>query len=142
MVLLENSVVIDRTPEVVFDYLGDLRNELDWNPKMKSVSLVSGEPIGVGSRYRARWAGSPDNLVEYLRYERPHAWASVARSPMMDVHFSAAVAPYDEGSRLSVRMELVPRGPMRLLAPMLARWMQSQELANMRYVKQAMESRP
>jgi uncharacterized protein YndB with AHSA1/START domain len=140
MVVLENSVDIARPPAAVFDYLSDLRNEKQWNPKMRSVRLLTGEPIGVGSRYRARWAGSPDNTVEYTVFDRPNAWASVANSRMMTVRFAAEVSAIGIGSRLAVRMELIPHGPMRLLQPMLRRWMQSQEADNMRFIKTAVEA--
>ena len=140
MVVLENAVDIAVAPERAFDYLSDLRNEHDWNPKMRSVRLLTGEPIGVGSRLRVRWAGSPDNIVEYTRYDRPHAWASVATSRMMTVRFSAMVTPIATGSHLAVRMELVPHGPMKVLQPLLRRWMQAQERDNMRYIKATMES--
>jgi uncharacterized protein YndB with AHSA1/START domain len=140
MVVLENSVDIALPPAQVFDYLSDLRNEKQWNPKMRSVQLLTGEPIGVGTRYRARWAGSPDNIVEYTRFDRPHEWASVADSKMMTVRFSARVHATDVGSGLQVRMEMVPHGPMRLLQPLLRRWMQSQEADNMRFIKDTMES--
>ncbi|MGP3912529.1 SRPBCC family protein [Nonomuraea sp. 10N515B] len=140
MVVLENSVDIALPPAKVFDYLSDLRNEKEWNPKMRSVRLLTGEPIGPGSRYQARWAGSPDNIVEYTRFDRPHEWASVAESKMMTVRFSARVTPAPAGAHLAVRMELVPHGPMRLLQPILRHWMQAQEVDNMRYIKTAMES--
>ncbi|MGI5288943.1 SRPBCC family protein [Nonomuraea polychroma] len=140
MVVLENSVDIARPPEQVFDYLSDLRNKKEWNPKMRSVLLLTGEPIGRGTKYRARWAGSPDNVVEYTAFDRPHEWASVADSKMMVVRFSARVTPVATGSRLDVRMELVPHGPLRLLQPLLHRWMQAQEVDNMRSIKTTMES--
>jgi uncharacterized membrane protein len=140
MVVLENSVDIALPAAQVFDYLSDLRNEKEWNPKMRSVQLLTGEPIGVGSKYRARWAGSPDNIVEYTVFHRPHEWASVAGSKMMTLRFAAQVHPIDGGSRLAVRMELIPHGPMRILQPVLRRWMQSQETDNMRFIKTRMES--
>ncbi|MGI5290257.1 hypothetical protein ACQEVF_43935 [Nonomuraea polychroma] len=30
--------------------------------------VVTAEPIGSGTRYLARWAGSPGNPVEYTRF--------------------------------------------------------------------------
>lgn len=140
MVLLENSVDIALPPPQVFDYLSDMRNERDWNPKLRKVELLTGEPIGVGSTYRARWAGSPDNTVEYTIFDRPREWASVAASKMLTIHFTARVEAADGGSRLEVRMELAAHGPMRLLEPILGRLMQKTEVENMRLIKEKMES--
>ena len=140
MVVLENSVEIALPPTPVFDYLSDLRNEREWNPKIRSVQLLTDEPIGVGAKYLARWAGSPDNTVEYTVFDRPHAWASVADSKMLTIRFAARVRAVDGGSRLEVRMELAPHGPLRLLEPLLGRLMQKTELENMRLIKAKMES--
>jgi hypothetical protein len=43
------EMVIRRAPEDVFDFCSDLRSELQWNPKVKSVEkltdgLISGHP--------------------------------------------------------------------------------------------------
>jgi Polyketide cyclase / dehydrase and lipid transport len=140
MVLLDNSADIAVPPQEAFDYLSDLRNEAEWNPKMRSVQLLTGDPIGIGSKYRARWAGSPGTVVEYTRFERPNEWASVADSKMMTIRFSARVTSIPSGSRLTVRMELIPRGPLKLLQPLLRRRMQGQELDNLRSIKNKMES--
>lgn len=140
MVVLENSADIAVPPQQVFDYLSDLRNEAEWNSAMRSVHLLTGEPVGIGSRYRARWAGSPDVIVEYTRYERPGQWVSVADSKVMTIRFSARVTPVPSGSHLAVRMELLPHGPARLLQPLLRRRMQGRERDNMRAIKTTMES--
>jgi uncharacterized protein YndB with AHSA1/START domain len=139
MLIIESSVDIARPPQQVFDYLSDLRNERDWNPTLRSVQLLTGEPIGVGSRFRARWAGSSDNTVEYTRYDRPHDWASAAVSRLMDINFSARVTPSRAGSHLEVRMELIPHGAAKLLQPILRRRMRAQETANMARIKSTME---
>lgn len=140
MMVLENSVDVAVPPQEAFDYLSELRNEAEWNPRMRSVRLLTAGPVGTGSRYQARWAGGPDTVVEYTRFDRPDGWASIGRSGMMTIRFSARVAPIPPGSRLTVRMELIPHGPARLLQPLLRRRMQSAELDNMRRIKMTLES--
>jgi len=140
MITLENSVDIAVPPQEAFDYLSDLRNEAEWNPRMRSVRLLTAGPVGTESRYQARWAGGPDTVVEYTRFDRPDGWASTGRSGMMTIRFSARVELVPPGSRLTVRMELIPRGPARLLQPLLRRRMQGVELDNMRSIKTTLES--
>ena len=48
MTVIRNTVVIRCTPEQAFDYLSDLRNELDWNPTVQSVEKLTDGPVGVG----------------------------------------------------------------------------------------------
>jgi Polyketide cyclase / dehydrase and lipid transport len=53
MTRVEDSIFIDKEPEVVFDFVADERNELTYNPRMTSVELIAGDGPGVGARYRA-----------------------------------------------------------------------------------------
>ena len=72
--VLQNGVDLARRPEEVFDYLSDLRSEKQWNPKMQLVEAITDGPPRVGSKFRAKWQGSPVTIVEYTSYERPEAW--------------------------------------------------------------------
>ena len=140
MVVLENSVDIAVRPQVAFDYFSDMRNETEWNRNARSVRLLTEDPVGVGSKYLASWAGGPETVVECTRFERPAEWECVGRAAMMTIRFAGRVGSSGSGSRLSVRMELTPRGPAWLLQPLLRRRMQSRELDNMRSIKNAIES--
>ena len=45
MPVIRNSVILRCSPEVAFDYLSDLRSELEWNPKCERMEkLTSGPP--------------------------------------------------------------------------------------------------
>ncbi len=137
--VLQNGVDLARRPEEVFDYLSDLRSEKQWNPKMQLVEAITDGPPRVGSKFRAKWQGSPVTIVEYTSYERPKAWGTTAPSKSFTVDFSGTVTPTATGSRLDVRMEVIPHGPVRLLLPLIRWWMQRQELDNMRFIKGKLE---
>ena len=77
---LHNGVDLARRAEEVFDYLSDLRNEKEWNPKMQRVEAVTDGPPRAGSKFRAKWQGSPVTIVEYITYQRPKAWSTTAPS--------------------------------------------------------------
>jgi hypothetical protein len=47
----------------------------------------------------------------------------------------STVTPTETGSRLDVRMAVIPHGPLRLLLPLLRRRMQQQEFDNLRFIK-------
>jgi uncharacterized protein YndB with AHSA1/START domain len=53
--VIESTVLIQRHPEEVFDYLSDPRSELEWNPKVRVMEKLTDGPIGVGTRSRAKW---------------------------------------------------------------------------------------
>lgn len=58
MAVIENSVAIRRSRSEVFDYLSDPRNELHWNPKVQLMEKLTDGPIGVGTKFRAKWSKS------------------------------------------------------------------------------------
>ena len=138
--VLQNGVDLARRAEEVFDYLSDLRNEKEWNPKMQLVEAVTDGPPRAGSKFRAKWQGSPVTIVEYITYERPKAWSATAPSKSLTIDFYGTVTPTETGSRLDVRMTVIPHGPLRLLLPLLRRRMQQQELDNMRFIKGKLEA--
>jgi hypothetical protein len=78
---------------------------------------VTDGPPRAGSKFRAKWQGSPVTIVEYLSYERPKAWSATAPSKSLTVDFYATVTPSETGSRLDVAMAVIPHGPLRLLLP-------------------------
>lgn len=137
--VLQNGVDLARRAEEVFDYLSDLRNEKEWNPKVQLVEAVTDGPPRAGSKFRAKWQGSPVTIVEYITYERPKAWSATAPSKSLTIDFYATVTPTETGSRLDVAMAVIPHGPLRLLLPLIRRRMQQQELDNMRFIKRKLE---
>jgi carbon monoxide dehydrogenase subunit G len=46
------SVVIDRSPQEIWDVVSDLDTHSEWRPAVKELRQVSDGPLGVGSRIR------------------------------------------------------------------------------------------
>ena len=40
------------------------RAELEWNPRCRAMEKLTDGPVGVGTRYRAKWKGSPHVELE------------------------------------------------------------------------------
>lgn len=138
-VVLENSVELQRTPQDVFDYLSDIRNERDWNPTMQSVELVTPGPLRAGSVFRARWKGGPTNTLECVVFDRPHRWVHLSESSMWRVRFEGRVSETEAGSCLTARMEISANGLGKLVMPLFARMMARQEKANTRHIRRALD---
>ena len=66
--IIENTIEIARTQEAVFDYLVDLGNEVDWNPDCVSVEKLTTGPVGVGTRFRAKWKQGPVIETQCTRF--------------------------------------------------------------------------
>ena len=83
-VIVENAVEIARPPEDVFGYLTDITKELEWNPRTRRVEKLTSGEIGAGTRFDAQWIKGNPTIVEYVLFERPTAWASIARSRRLE----------------------------------------------------------
>jgi uncharacterized protein YndB with AHSA1/START domain len=49
---IEETILITRSPEAIWDYIGDARNDPNWCAKVVSVEQVSGDCPGPDARYR------------------------------------------------------------------------------------------
>ena len=71
MVEAEHETRITRSPEAVFDFFADLRNEPKWNHgHVRDVQMTSAPPIGQGTTFEGKHPGfgtATWKLVEYVR---------------------------------------------------------------------------
>jgi hypothetical protein len=49
---IEETILITRSPEAIWDYIGDARNDPYWCARVVSVEQVSGDCPGPDARYR------------------------------------------------------------------------------------------
>lgn len=138
MTTIRNSVYIHRPPEDVFDYLVDLRNELEWNPGIESMEKLTDGPIGVGTRFLAKWKQSKQVEVECTAYERPRRWVYVNGGPV-SVRLSIELKPQDGGTLLDSAFDAHPNGWFCLVFPIFVQVMKRQERQNMINLKAFIE---
>ena len=140
MPVIRNSVVLQCSSEVVFDYLSDHRAELDWNPKCERMEKLTDGPIGLGTRYRAKWRSSPVVELETVAFERPHRWTMHNGGPI-EVTLTCRLEAVPEGTRLHADFEPTPHGWFRLAFPLFLVIMRREERANMGHLRAAVERR-
>ncbi len=138
MTVIRSSTVIHCKPEQAFDYLSDMRNELEWNPAVQMVEKLTGGPVGIGTRFRAKWKGGPPLEVTVVKYNRPHTWEAHNGGPL-EVVFKARLESVAEGTRLSVDFDARPHGWFRLVFPLFLPKLRRDEKANMTYIRMALE---
>jgi uncharacterized protein YndB with AHSA1/START domain len=138
--VVESTVLIQRSPEEVFDYLSDPRNELEWNPKVEIMEKLTDGPTGVGTKWRAKWTKSKVVTLECVEYDRPQRWRFVNDGPVT-VDLTITLAPESGGTRLSSRFDATPHGFFRLVFPVFITLMRREEAANMQLIKETMEAR-
>jgi Polyketide cyclase / dehydrase and lipid transport len=140
MHVVENTIDIARPAEAVFGYCSDLRTEADWNPVAKTISLTSGEPIGVGSRFVGTWSGLGRSTLAVVAFTPPSSWTTETTEATLPFRLiGTVVASTATSSRLTMRIELLPTGAMVILAPVLRILMQRTAKANMTRIRDAAE---
>ena len=127
-------------PEDVFDYCTDLSREPEWNPEAKRVEKVTDGPIGLGTRYEVEFLKGGAMTIELVRFERPLTWESTGRSRRLDAKGEGRVSATEGGARLVMRMELRPKGALKLLLPILGRYIHRQEERNLGAIKAVLEA--
>ena len=137
---IRNSVILACTPEVAFDYLSDHRAELDWNPKCQSMEKLTDGPVGLGTRFRAKWKGSPYIEMATVAFDRPRSWTMHNGGPF-EVTFTCHLEPLPGGSRLDVVFEPTPHGWLRLVFPLFLVMLRRDEKANMGHIASAVRRR-
>jgi hypothetical protein len=123
-----------------FEYLSDHRNELDWNPKVQRMEKITDGPVGLGTRFSAKWKNSPDLVLEITEFDPPHRWTTHNGGPIeATVRFK--LEPNDRGTTLYADFEAVPHGWFKLIFPFFLRGLRKDERANMTYLREALERR-
>jgi Polyketide cyclase / dehydrase and lipid transport len=132
--------LIRRAPKDVFDYCSDLRSELQWNPKVKYIEKLTDGPVGVGTRYRARWSNSGPTTVEVVALDPPRSWETTTRARGMVIRFQGTVTDAAPGARYTASLELHPTGLGWLVAPLALLAMRRQDQQHMHRIREALES--
>jgi carbon monoxide dehydrogenase subunit G len=142
MFSIDQQVEIDRTPEDVFDFVADMRNEVDWNPLIKSATLVSGEPIQKGTRFDVVRKGSGLSRMTITQFDRPKSLVIQSAFRGGDYTYVADFEPTASGTHLRERVEMTLKGPMKLLGGMMQKRLNKEVSETAERMKAAVESQP
>lgn len=122
MTRIEGRTTFARTPEDVFDFLADPRNEPLYNPLIVSARKTTSGPIGPGTRFIQRvkrFGRSSEVTIDLVEHHRPHHLGWHIRSGGMDVHGHEELTAHDGGTQVHWVWDFAPRGPLRLLGPLV-----------------------
>ena len=140
MLEARGHVQINRSPEVVFDYLADMRNEPKWLPGASDVRLTSGEPVDATSTFEGTYSRAGTVRCAIAEHERPHRQTIHGDAKGMSFDDAITLSEADGGTRLEAVMRTQPKGVFRLVAPMMGRIIDRQFQANWDNLKSVLES--
>jgi len=116
---LTDQIRIERPVEEVFDFIADSRNEPTYNSDMRTVTLLTGEPIGSGTRFQATMGrGGMELLVTLTTFDRPHVLGSVTTSSLLDTAGTLTFTPDgDTATVMAWDWQVTPKRWLWLLGP-------------------------
>jgi carbon monoxide dehydrogenase subunit G len=117
---ISGSIRIAAPPQQVFDTVADSRLEPSFNPAMSEVELLTPEPIGLGTRFRARMANAGmDMLIELTEFDRPRRLGSRTTSSMMETTGTLTCTSEAGSTLLSWDWQVHPKGWYRPMSPLV-----------------------
>jgi uncharacterized protein YndB with AHSA1/START domain len=116
---LEISEQVDAPIDDLFDLMADPETEVDWNPDAIEVRRVDQGAIGPGAEWQGRYKGMGSMQIKIDEYQRPSRVAFSITGSRMDMRWTFSFAPEGAATRLTAEAELAPKGPMRLMSPLL-----------------------
>ncbi len=127
MIRVESSVIIERQPNEVFDYLTNFENNPLWQSGMKEAHFTSEGTLDVGSTYSqiARFLGRriESNFV-VVAYEPGRMVKISSTSGSFPITVTRSVESADLGTKVRAIVEGDATGFFRLAEPIMRRMVQ------------------
>jgi hypothetical protein len=99
--------------------MADARNEVHWNSAVSRSELMSGEPIGVGSSFLTVNRGQ-EYSATISSFDPPDRLGFEVTGKGMNITASFLFRPEGETVIVEERLDFKPKGPMKLLFPLMA----------------------
>jgi carbon monoxide dehydrogenase subunit G len=123
MVKSAASVMVARTPDDVFRYVADIRNEPTWHTDVVSVPPETDPVPVVGKTYPVTmkpFMGKTDGALTALEVQPSARLVFRAGLGGAQAVLSYLVEPASEGTRSTRAVDVKLKGAMRLMTPMMA----------------------
>ena len=141
MIRTQGEFTVDRPVEEVFDYLADVRNELEWNPTIRSAEKITDGPVRSGTRFVGHYKPLGRATVDIVEMDRPRSIRFLADWKRMGFDADFRLSPAGTGTHAEVTLLLQPKGVLKLLAPLIGRQVAQQMRSHGPMMGRAMESR-
>jgi uncharacterized protein YndB with AHSA1/START domain len=140
---IEETFVVRRPPEVVFDYLTDPANLAAWQTTKTAVEPLTEGPPRLGTRVRERTklpgAREFEQVVEFTEFDRPRRVKVAIVEGAVPVDGIWTFEPDGGGTRVRFLAAGELRGPMRLATPIIQRLMARSFVGYHRKLKENLE---
>jgi uncharacterized protein YndB with AHSA1/START domain len=122
---VEETFVVARPPEVVFDYVTNPANLSSWQTGNRSVEQLTDGSPGLGSRFRERTkpplVKEFEQVTEFTEFDRPRRLHVHIVDGPYPVDGTWTFEPDGDGTRVHFLADGELSGPMRMFEPIAAR---------------------
>ena len=119
MALVTHTQVIDAPIERVFGTVIDAGNYAAWNPTVAASRRLDEGELRNGSRFEWRLKGLGAVIMEFQEFERNARVRIVQQIRWLSGGHRFLISTEGRGTRINHELEMVPRGLLRLLGPMI-----------------------
>jgi len=122
---LEQTFIVRRPPDAVFDYVTNAANLAAWQTSKTYVEQLTPGPPGLGTRIRERtkprFGKEFEQVVEFTGFDRPRLLHTHIVEGPLPVDGTWTFDPEGDGTRVRFVADGELPGPLRLIAPVLRR---------------------
>ena len=139
---LKTSFVVNRPVREVFEAWMDLERSPEWAAPVIERRKVTQGPVGVGTTYLAR-DQFPGRVIEFTveitEHDPPHK-VSAKWDGVMGGGWTAGFGQAGEATNVDFRAEMVPKGWLRLMTPLISGFARKAIVKDMTSFKNWVES--
>jgi len=142
MMSTEHSEVVARSPQDVFDFVADVRNDPKWHTDVLEAHL-NGDSVGPGSVFTIKvkpQMGLTGGTVKVSSYDPPRRIVFDVDMGKMRPTTTFTVQPEGAGARVARKVEVEPTGLMKLMAPLMGGMFRKRNVQFVGNLKRVMES--
>jgi Polyketide cyclase / dehydrase and lipid transport len=143
---IETEAIIQCEPQAVFAVHSDFRQRPLWHDHVRSSELLTGEPIGVGSRFRTTNKTGRMTITtrEHITvFEPPHSYCYEINNPFLQITSCQQFAAVAEGTHYQIHIEMKARNWLgKILLPNIARQQLPHFVEAAQELKRYMENQP
>ena len=143
MVAVKGEIVINRTPQEVFEFVAHAENEPRFNSKMRDAKKITEGPIGVGTSFRQEIMGRHKIVpmtTEFTEFDAPNRLGE--RSTWTGGTSTGALTfePLNGSTLMRWSWDVQPEGVLRFLGPVVGAIGRRQERGIWSGLKRLLES--
>jgi uncharacterized protein YndB with AHSA1/START domain len=134
------TLTVDMPISGVFDYFTDFRNENEWNVVAHDVVKVTDGEVGVGSTFRGVYDRMGPMRYTVREYEPTHFASVDGEARLFAWHSTFTFTEQPVGTRVVCTMDPRPKGPLRLVKPLMSGMIEKQMHRGLASLKETLEA--